>query len=608
MKKSFLFLFFFIWSLSSISQYNPTPHTIDSLTQLLSNTKDDSTKYELFYQLGLANASVNVNKSTQHFNDALETAKQLKDKERMMNVLIALSFTYSGIGESAKAIEMLQQVLRYKEETKSDPSMALAFISQNYEAQGDYTNAISYARKSFFTYEQGVKDKTLPFDPVGDIAGPMKMGIIFEKMNLLDSAFYYGQMSYQRVLKSTEPYFFCQICNLLGTINSRLNKPDEALHFYHLALAKAIEVNFPVPLQESQLAIANFYKTNKPDSAIQYALQAYEGAEKLKGFNTMRDAALLLRTVYKKQGAYAKALFYNDLSVAARDSVTGADKIREVQNLTFKEERRQDKIQQELAADKVAYQTKIKIYSLLAFLGVALLLAFILYRNNQQQKKANKIIFEEKRRSDELLLNILPAETAEELKATGTAKAKGFEEVTVLFTDFKNFTLMSEQLSAQELVNEINYCYSAFDNIITKYGIEKIKTIGDSYMCAGGLPVENTTNAEDAIKAAIEIRDFMLAEKQKREVEGKIFFEIRIGLHTGPVVAGIVGIKKFAYDIWGDTVNIASRMESSGGEGKVNISGVTYKFVKDKFDCTYRGKIQAKNKGEIDMYFVEDLN
>jgi class 3 adenylate cyclase len=213
---------------------------------------------------------------------------------------------------------------------------------------------------------------------------------------------------------------------------------------------------------------------------------------------------------------------------------------------------------------------------------------------------------EEKKKSDDLLLNILPAEVAEQLKEKGHADAKHFNQVTVLFTDFKNFTYLSEQMSAQELVDEINYCYSEFDKIITECGIEKIKTIGDAYMCAGGLPQATETNAEDTIMAAMKMLDFMSREAEKRNAQGRKFFEIRIGVHTGPVVAGIVGIKKFAYDIWGDTVNIASRMESSGESGKINVSGSTYELVKDKFTCTYRGKIEAKNKGLIDMYFIEN--
>lgn len=210
----------------------------------------------------------------------------------------------------------------------------------------------------------------------------------------------------------------------------------------------------------------------------------------------------------------------------------------------------------------------------------------------------------EKQRSDELLLNILPEEVAEELKLKGSAAARQFESVTVMFTDFKGFTQMAEKLTPAELVAEIDECFKAFDHIITKYDIEKIKTIGDSYMCAGGLPVANLTNATDIVNAALEIQAFILQHGEQRKKTGKEPFEIRIGIHTGPVVAGIVGIKKFAYDIWGDTVNIASRMESSGEPGKVNISGSTYELVKDRFDCVYRGKVQAKHKGEIDMYFV----
>ncbi len=214
-------------------------------------------------------------------------------------------------------------------------------------------------------------------------------------------------------------------------------------------------------------------------------------------------------------------------------------------------------------------------------------------------------LYLEKKKSDELLLNILPEEVAEELKAKGSADAKQFDEVTVMFTDFKGFTSISERLTPSELVAEIHTCFKAFDNIITKYNIEKIKTIGDSYMCAGGLPVANKTNPDDVVNAAIEIQQFMLEHLYQRRKENKEVFEIRIGIHTGPVVAGIVGVKKYAYDIWGDTVNIASRMESSGEPGKVNISGSTYALIKDKFKCLHRGKVQAKNKGEIDMYFVE---
>ncbi len=267
----------------------------------------------------------------------------------------------------------------------------------------------------------------------------------------------------------------------------------------------------------------------------------------------------------------------------------------------FEKKEAETKAEQEkinaIALEEIKRQRNIRNSS---FAGVAGLLIFSFVVIKQRNK-----VKREKNRSDELLLNILPGEVAEELKAKGSAEAKQFDDVTVMFTDFKNFTLISEKLSPSELVAEIHSCFKAFDDIIGRHNIEKIKTIGDSYMCAGGLPVVNTTNATDVVLAALEIQQFMKSHSQNRMKEGKEIFEIRIGIHTGPVVAGIVGVKKFAYDIWGDTVNIASRMETGGEAGKVNISGSTYAQVKDNFTCSYRGKIQAKNKGEIDMYFVE---
>jgi class 3 adenylate cyclase len=211
-------------------------------------------------------------------------------------------------------------------------------------------------------------------------------------------------------------------------------------------------------------------------------------------------------------------------------------------------------------------------------------------------KEQNKIIKQEKDKSDNLLLNILPEEVANELKQKGSAEAKLFNQVTVLFTDFVNFTGISEQLSPKELVAQINDNFSAIDRIIEKHGLEKIKTIGDAYLAVCGLPHEVENHAERTIKAAKEIIEYTETSQSK--------FKIRIGIHTGSVVAGIVGIKKFAYDIWGDAVNFAARMEQNSLSGKINISQTTYNLVKDEFDFEYRGKIMAKGKGEIDMYFV----
>jgi len=211
----------------------------------------------------------------------------------------------------------------------------------------------------------------------------------------------------------------------------------------------------------------------------------------------------------------------------------------------------------------------------------------------------------EKKKSDDLLNNILPEEIADELKQKGISSARFFDHVTVLFTDFVNFTKAGERMSPQELVDELHTCFKTFDDIISKYNIEKIKTIGDAYLAVCGLPVADNNNAVNVAKAAIEIRQFMLDRRQQL---GDKTFEVRIGIHTGSVVAGIVGVKKFAYDIWGDTVNTAARMEQNSEPGKINCSQTTYELIKGQFTCTYRGEITAKNKGELSMYFVEKEN
>jgi len=273
---------------------------------------------------------------------------------------------------------------------------------------------------------------------------------------------------------------------------------------------------------------------------------------------------------------------------------------------------KQDALIKELEIDR----QKMQKYFMLSFLVVLFTLALVLFNlyktkhhTARELAEKNEIILAEKKRSDELLLNILPLETANELKLNGKAIARDYEMVTVLFTDFKDFTIISESLSPKDLVDEIDMCYSAFDNITEKHNIEKIKTIGDAYLCASGIANEIDRsikhNPENVIDAAFEIVAFMEEMYKKRTSEGRPFFRIRIGIHSGPLVAGVVGRKKFAYDIWGDTVNTAARIEQNSEPGKINISSVTYLLSADKYIFTHRGKIEAKNKGPIDMYFVD---
>jgi class 3 adenylate cyclase len=221
---------------------------------------------------------------------------------------------------------------------------------------------------------------------------------------------------------------------------------------------------------------------------------------------------------------------------------------------------------------------------------------------NQKIEAQKNQIETERGKSDRLLRNILPDEIAEELKTRGHADPKLYDSATVLFTDFVNFTKLSSSMQPEKIISELDECFLAFDEIIEKHGLEKIKTIGDAFMCAGGLPVPNTTHAIDAVRAAIEINDWM--KKRNAEKPDAIFREMRVGIHTGPVVAGVIGKNKFAYDIWGDAVNLASRLEEQGENGQVNISQTTYEAIKDQFVCTWRGKREVHNKGLVDMYFV----
>ncbi len=229
-----------------------------------------------------------------------------------------------------------------------------------------------------------------------------------------------------------------------------------------------------------------------------------------------------------------------------------------------------------------------------------------LYQNMESMVKERTVELEaEKEQMSELLKNIFPKEAIEQIKATGTTTPQKLDNVTVLMADIKGFTKISEKLTPEELIGMIDSYFRAFDDIMGKYGLEKIKTIGDAYMAIGGIGKTLNDGAEKMIQAALDMQRFAMHHAEEVNQEDKI--ELRIGVHTGSVIAGVVGTKKLQYDIWGDTVNVAARMEQNSAPAKVNISETTYQLVKEKFSCTYRGKIEAKNKGEMDMYFVEAI-
>jgi PAS domain S-box-containing protein len=228
----------------------------------------------------------------------------------------------------------------------------------------------------------------------------------------------------------------------------------------------------------------------------------------------------------------------------------------------------------------------------------------------EQKKEINKQKLQievEQKKSEELLLNILPFEVARQLKSKGRAKPRFYKQVTVLFADFKGFSKFSKELEPRELIQVLDNYFAKFDEIAEKHYLEKIKTMGDAFMAAGGLPLRNKSNPINAVLAGLEIQHFMNALNDEKVLRNEPVWELRLGVHTGPVVAGVVGRRKFAYDIWGDTVNIASRMEQNGAVGMINISSNTYEEVKEFFECDHRGKIEAKNIGKIDMYFVNRI-
>ncbi len=532
---------------------------------------------------------------------ALEIKKELKDQKDMAAIYSNMGIVYDNQGNYKGALQMYYNALKINEAMGNTRYMMANYnnIGLVYWTQKKYPEALKSLNAVLKIAEQ-MGDSLSMHHPYNNIAG-----IYFEQGKYVEALKNY-EIAYKLRLQMGDKFEIANVLVSIAETNVQLGNYELAEKKFFEAFKISSEIGYKTGIAYFYSGIGGLYMKLKKYSESKNNLEkAFVLFKEIGNADGIKESYHSLAELDSATGNYKAALENYKNYIFYKDSLINKENsdqlVAQQMQYDFDKKEAVGKAEQEkkdALALKELQKQKLVRNGFMGGFTVVLLFAGVFFTQRNKIKKGKK-------RSDELLLNILPAEVAEELKTTGATTAKDFSEVTVMFTDFKNFTATSEQLSAQELVNEINYCYSAFDNIITKYGIEKIKTIGDSYMCAGGLPVANKTNAEDVVRAAIDIRDFMLHEKEKR-AESKPIFEIRIGCNTGPVVAGIVGIKKFAYDIWGDTVNIASRMESSGEPGKVNISGRTYDLVKDKFTCSYRGKIEAKNKGMIDMYFVSE--
>ena len=529
------------------------------------------------------------------------------DKEGELRILNNLGLIRFDLGDYGTAIDYHMQSLRISEslDNKSGIASSLNNIGNIFQNQGNLDKALEY-------FQRSLKINTESADIVAQSNNLNNIGsVYFNKENFVLALDYYFQSLYlKRQLGNKEGEYNCM--GNIGNIYMNINQLDSAEQYLIASLKgkEKLEDNQGIPSILLNLGYIHL-KNKKYEKALKDIEASKEAALDLESEEDLYQSYYGLAEVYDSLKQTGKAYYYFKKYSELKDSVLKADnmdRIASIQSL-YESEKRDKKIsilnkdKELLNKDKLLQATEIQKQKTVrnSFIGGFILLVFSSLILLSQKSKINR----ERKKSDHLLLNILPASTAEELKLTGKARTIHYESVSVMFTDFINFTKASEILSPEELVHEINYCYSQFDQIVNRYGVEKIKTIGDSYMCAGGLPKTNSTHAIDVVQVAMEMQDFMNAIKIERQKSDKPFFEIRIGIHSGPVVAGVVGINKFAFDIWGDTVNIAARMESAGKAGQINVSAGTYSLIKNQFPCEFRGKIEAKNKGEIEMYFVK---
>ena len=541
----------------------------------------------------------------ENYRQSLKIFTDIIDYVGMSNMYSNMGVVYYDQGDDTKALENYLQSLKFGELSGNKLRIltALNNVGGVYnQRQGTHDKALEYYLKALPICEELNKKVEL-----GAIS--VNIGSIYFDQNEDSKAMLYfnkALKAYGNAEGSLNAY------NAIGKLYSRENKFELALKNHNQALSLAERLNVKLAIVQSLRGLGDtYFKQDDFKTAIDYYKRAEALALEIRANNELKDLYQQMSTAYAKSADYSNAYNYQTRFSEIKDTLYNIDADKKLGSLQFDFDlqKKQGEINL-LTKDKALNESQLKRQKLAknAFAGgliLVFLIALLIYRNYRAKVKTNIILDRQKVQIEDLLLNILPVEVARELQLNGQATPRNYDCVSVMFTDFKNFTLHADKLSPEELVEELNACFIAFDEIIGKYNLEKIKTIGDSYMCAGGIPTPDEMQAYNMVNASLEIQQYIVRNNKRRTDAGLEAWDLRIGIHVGPLVAGVVGMKKYAYDIWGSTVNIASRMESNGEPGRVNISASTYELIKNVFPCSYRGKIHAKNVGEIDMYFVD---
>ena len=570
------------------------------------------------FQKGQAYAYKNIG-ITHYFQgqylEALENYRQslnfftaINDNVGIANVYSNIGTVYYDQGDDVKALENYLQSLKFAELSGDKLRMLTTLnnvgaVYNNKPATHD--KALQYYLRALPICEQlGKKDE------LGAIS--VNIGsIYFDKKDHGKAMVYFNNAlkAYGNSEGSQNAY------TAIGTLYDKEKKYDLALANHNKALNIATRLNIKLSIVKSLYGIGHVYaEKGEFENAIPYFKRAETLAIELGANTELKELYENMSRSYAKSADYGNAFKYQTLYSNIKDTLYNIANDKKLGSLQFDFDlqKKQGEINL-LTKDKALNELQIRRQkfarnAFAAGLALVMMIAVLIFRNYREKVKTNKILDQQKAEIENLLLNILPPEVAKELQLHGIATPRNYESVAVMFTDFKNFTIHADKMSPQELVEELNICFIKFDSIIEKYGLEKIKTIGDSYMCAGGIGSITFPDRQpvfNMIKASLEIQDYIILNNNRRVESGLVPWDLRVGIHVGPLVAGVVGKKKYAYDIWGSTVNIASRMETNGEPGQVNISAATYELIKSEFNCSYRGKIFAKNVGEIDMYFVE---